>query len=153
MMANPTLTHSAVIRHTARGSLPTASVCLQLRFTAEQHEQRQAAQAAITDLEEALKLEEGEKKAEIQSELEAKKADLKALLADFEVGMPHSNHLPIPVIMGCLYPHVKLLLWLQRLAIERAKAGEGMRPSERRRLANAADQDGRQGGYNAPPSR
>ena len=59
---------------------------LQLRLTAEQQEQRQAAESAIEDLEEAIKFEEEDSKtAELASELDTKKADLDSLLASFEV--------------------------------------------------------------------
>ena len=59
---------------------------MQLRLTAEQQEQRQAAESTVEDLEEALKLEEEDsKKAELASELDTKKAELDNLLASFEV--------------------------------------------------------------------
>lgn len=63
--------------------MPTA---LQLRLTPEQNEKKGAMESEVTDLEEALKLEEDEaKKAGLTADLDKKKLDLVALLDGFEV--------------------------------------------------------------------
>ena len=126
---------------------------LQLRLTAEQQEQRQAVESAIEDLEEALKLEEEDSKsAALASELDTKKAELNNLLASFEV------RLFLELIHLCLLrilkhctryfmfkSQQKICSCQQKMAIDRAKSGEGMRPSERRRIAEERERE--QGGY------
>ena len=65
-------------------------LAVQLRLTQEQNSQQQAATAEITELEEALTLEEEDsKKAGIKDEIAKKKTELEDMLTEFEV----SDHL------------------------------------------------------------
>lgn len=66
-------------------------LALQLRYTPEQNEKKQTAETEVTDLEEAIGLEEDEeKKTGLKTDLDKKKTELVDLLASFEV--PHSIH-------------------------------------------------------------
>ena len=61
-------------------------IILQLRLTPEQNEKKGARELEVTDLEEAVRLEEDEtKKAGLTTDLDKKKLDLVALLDGFEV--------------------------------------------------------------------
>ena len=65
------------------------SAPLQLRYTPEQNEKKQAAEGEVADLEEAIGLEEDEgKKAGLVTELDKKKLELVELLSGFEVAPP-----------------------------------------------------------------
>lgn len=61
----------------------------QLRYTPEQNEKKQGVESEVTDLEEAIGLEEDEeKKTGLKTELDKKKIELVALLEGFEVNLP-----------------------------------------------------------------
>jgi hypothetical protein len=63
-------------------------LALQLRYTPEQNEKKQTAETEVTDLEEAIGLEEDEeKRTGLKADLDKKKTELVELLASFEV--PH----------------------------------------------------------------
>ena len=121
---------------------------VQLRLTPEQSDERREAEQAVKEVEDELQAETDESKQDgLKAEVASRKEKLSSLIDGFQVNVNISCEC-LQVLVHAAF--VISCCIVQKMAIEKAKAGGGMRPSERR--AQLEQQGGGPGGYGGQPN-